>query len=130
MPDTPRKYDPLTPRQSEALGIIMAHIRDHGFPPSLREMGDQMGIASTNGVSDHLRVLERKGYIELQRGKSRAIKVLWEQDDGKLPSDEPPELPPEVTSGHMSRAAVMLLRGDRMVIQRLVAEALAARDHE
>ncbi len=124
----PRKYAPLTARQSEALGIIMAHIRDQGFPPSFREVGDQMGIASTNGISCHLRILERKGYIELQRGKSRGIKVLWEQDGGKLPSDEPRPLPPEVTTDHMSRAATVLLRGDRVVIQRLVAEALAARE--
>lgn len=125
MTTDPRKYALLTARQSEALGIVMSHIREHGFPPSVREIGDQMSIASTNGVSCHLRILEQKGYIELHRGKSRGIKVLWE----KLPSDEPPKLPPEVTSDHMSRAAAMLLRGDWVVIQPLVAEALAARDY-
>ena len=105
---------------------IVGYTREHGFPPSFRELGEQMGIASTNGVNDHLRRLERKGYIERQPRQGRCIKVLWEPD--KQPSDDPPQLPPDVTTEHMSRAAVIMLKGDRVVIQRLVAEAIAARE--
>lgn len=125
---TAQELPRLTDRQSETLSTIIDYIRDNSMPPTLREIGDRMGISSTNGVNDHLRALERKGYIESLPLKSRGIKVLWKADDGKLPSDEPRDLPPEVTTEHMARAATVLMKGDRVVIQRLVAEALAARE--
>ena len=49
---------PLTERQEKILHFIRQSIRDRGYPPTLREIGAQMGIRSTNGVSDHLRALE------------------------------------------------------------------------
>ena len=64
----------LTGRQQELLNFIGDHLRDHGYPPSIREMADHMGIRSTNGVNDHLKALERKGYIGRKEDlKSRAI---------------------------------------------------------
>ncbi len=64
----------LTGRQRQLLEYIADHLRGHGFPPSIREMADHMGIRSTNGVNDHLKALERKGYLERKEGlKSRAI---------------------------------------------------------
>jgi len=65
----------LTSRQRECLGIIEASIATRGMPPTLREIGVQMGIHSTNGVNDHLRALERKGYISKTDGLSRAVRV-------------------------------------------------------
>ena len=47
----------LTDRQQELLTFIEEHVRVHGFPPSIREMADHMGIRSTNGVNDHLKAL-------------------------------------------------------------------------
>jgi len=69
----------LTDRQEQLLNYLADHVQAHGFPPSIREMADHMGIRSTNGVNDHLKALERKGYISRGRGlKSRAISLLTE----------------------------------------------------
>lgn len=74
---------PLTGRQRAVLDFICRYIDRFGTAPSWREIGAATGIRSTNGVSDHLRLIERKGYIELHGGtgvsdgpKRRAIRVL------------------------------------------------------
>ena len=74
---TPKK---LTKRQRMVLRYIIDHIQDHGFPPTIREIGDHMGIKSTNGVNDHLKELERKDYLERKDAKSRALKPLRNED--------------------------------------------------
>ena len=67
----------LTDRQRQLLQYIEDHLRIHGFPPSIREMAEHMDIRSTNGVNDHLKALEKKGYIQRGSGlKSRAISLL------------------------------------------------------
>lgn len=66
----------LTARQQEALDFISACLNDRGFPPTLREIGEHMGIRSTNGVNDHLKALERKGYLVREELKSRALKPV------------------------------------------------------
>lgn len=63
----------LTDRQRMILEFISNSIKERGYPPTLREIGKFMGIRSTNGVSDHLRALKRKGYLERTRLKSRAL---------------------------------------------------------
>lgn len=65
---------PLTERQQAILEYIAQAIVEKGYPPTLREIGARMDIRSTNGVSDHLRALERKGYLERIGMKSRALK--------------------------------------------------------
>lgn len=64
----------LTERQEMVLGYIHMSISDRGYPPTLREIGNHMGIRSTNGVNDHLRALERKGYLLREDMKSRALR--------------------------------------------------------
>lgn len=64
---------PLTDRQQAILDFIRAWSREHRYPPTLREIGKHMGIRSTNGVSDHLRALTRKGYLKREDMKSRAL---------------------------------------------------------
>ena len=64
----------LTERQQAILEFIQQAIDDKGYPPTLREIGARMDIRSTNGVSDHLRALERKGYLERIGMKSRALR--------------------------------------------------------
>jgi repressor LexA len=64
----------LTDRQHQVLSYIRDSIRDRGYPPTLREIGAHMGIRSTNGVNDHLRALERKGYLTREDMKSRALR--------------------------------------------------------
>jgi len=70
----------LTKRQEQTLDFIRSSIKDRGYPPTLREIGEHMGIRSTNGVNDHLRALERKGYLRREDMKSRALRVVGEQD--------------------------------------------------
>ncbi|MGH7271208.1 MAG: transcriptional repressor LexA [Polyangiaceae bacterium] len=64
----------LTERQQMVLSFIRESIVDRGYPPTLREIGARMGIRSTNGVNDHLRALERKGYLTREDMKSRALR--------------------------------------------------------
>lgn len=72
---------PLTARQAECLDIIERSVRSRGFPPTLREIASAMGIASTNGVNDHLKALERKGRIEREDTSSRGITVVGLLDE-------------------------------------------------
>lgn len=62
----------LTERQREVLDFIQNKISRDGYPPTIREIGDQLGIRSTNGVNDHLKALARKGYLQRTEAKSRA----------------------------------------------------------
>jgi len=64
----------LTARQEQVLQFIRQSIVERGYPPTLREIGAHMGIKSTNGVNDHLRALERKGYLTREDMKSRALR--------------------------------------------------------
>lgn len=66
----------LTKRQQQTLEFIRRSIEERGYPPTLREIGESMGIRSTNGVNDHLRALERKGYLRREDMKSRALKLV------------------------------------------------------
>jgi repressor LexA len=66
----------LTKRQEQTLEFIRKSIEERGYPPTLREIGEYMGIRSTNGVNDHLRALERKGYLRREDMKSRALKLV------------------------------------------------------
>lgn len=64
----------LTDRQKAIYDFLLKTIREKGFAPSIHEIGRQFKIASTNGVSDHLKALEKKGYI--RRVGKRAIEVV------------------------------------------------------
>jgi repressor LexA len=66
----------LTKRQAQTLDYIRQSIEERGYPPTLREIGEYMGIRSTNGVNDHLRALERKGYLRREDMKSRALRLV------------------------------------------------------
>jgi repressor LexA len=65
------------------LDFIESSILDRGYPPTLREIGNHMGIRSTNGVNDHLRALERKGYLLREDMKSRALRPVSANRTGK-----------------------------------------------
>ena len=65
---------PLTARQKAIYDFVLKTIREKGFAPSIQEIGKRFKIASTNGVSDHLKALEKKGYI--RRVGKRAIEVV------------------------------------------------------
>ncbi|MBC8236518.1 transcriptional repressor LexA [bacterium] len=65
----------LTKRQQEVLDYIKNHIQTAGYPPTVREIGGAFKI-SEKGAYDHLRTIERKGYIKRAARKNRAIEVL------------------------------------------------------
>lgn len=72
----------LTDRQAEIYRFLVAYTGDHGYPPTIREIGRWFGIHSTKGVTDHLWALERKGYIRRELGKARAISLLVHRAGG------------------------------------------------
>jgi len=63
----------LTERQREILKFILKESEIRGFPPTIREIGEEMDIRSTNGVNDHLKALERKGYLLRGEQQSRSL---------------------------------------------------------
>ncbi len=65
----------LTQRQHEVLTYIDRSIRERGYPPSVREIGDAVGLASPSSVHNHLHTLERLGYLRRDATKPRAIEV-------------------------------------------------------
>lgn len=65
----------LTQRQQRVIEAIQAWIKEHGFPPTIRELGKQVGIKSLRGVTTHLDALVKKGHLARQRG-ARGIRVL------------------------------------------------------
>ena len=71
-PDGPTDADGLTLQQRRILEMIKATVERRGYPPSIREIGDRVGISSTSVVDYNLRVLERDGYIRRDREVSRA----------------------------------------------------------
>ena len=82
----------LTDRQKECLDVIMESTKRRGYPPTLREIGRKMGIRSTNGVNDHIRALERKGYLTREHLASRGIRVFVDDGHGianrEVPEDD------------------------------------------
>ncbi|MBX3129613.1 MAG: transcriptional repressor LexA [Polyangiaceae bacterium] len=78
----------LTKRQEQTLTFIRRSIQERGYPPTLREIGESMGIKSTNGVNDHLRALERKGYLRREDMKSRALKLVEDSSPAPAGDDE------------------------------------------
>jgi repressor LexA len=63
----------LTERQKQILDFIVRESEARGFPPTIREIGEEMDIRSTNGVNDHLKALERKGYLLRGEQQSRSL---------------------------------------------------------
>ncbi len=67
--------DRLTPRQAEILAFIVARQRQEGSIPTVREIAGHFGFASPNAAAQHLRLIEKKGYIRLLKGRARGIIV-------------------------------------------------------
>src|SRR6266851_286009 len=79
----------LTERQEKILAFIKRSIQEQGYPPTIREIGEAFGIRSTNGVNDHLKALERKGYLLRGELKVFALKVSGDSmiGDGIMDGD-------------------------------------------
>lgn len=75
-----RSVTPATDRQLDVLKFIKAHIEEHSFPPSQRDIQCGMGFKSCASPTVHLRELEVKGYIAMKRGVARSIRILSEDE--------------------------------------------------
>lgn len=76
----------LTDKQQMIFEFIKTEINDSGFPPTVREIGDRFGI-TVKGAYDHLKAIEKKGFIRTEQNKSRAIVVLNDSDTADTASD-------------------------------------------
>lgn len=66
---------PLTPKQAEIYEFILQFTREHGYPPSVREIGEAVNLKSPSTVHFHMKKLEAEGYIQKADGKTRAISL-------------------------------------------------------
>ncbi|MBX7453320.1 transcriptional repressor LexA [Mycolicibacterium sp. 3033] len=77
-PDSAHRRDRgsgLTERQRTILEVIRSSVTTRGYPPSIREIGDAVGLTSTSSVAHQLRTLERKGYLRRDPNRPRAVDV-------------------------------------------------------
>lgn len=70
----------LTERQRTILDVIRQSVTSRGYPPSIREIGDAVGLTSTSSVAHQLRTLERKGYLRRDPNRPRAVDVRGSED--------------------------------------------------
>ena len=76
LPDGPADATGLTPRQLRVLAHIKDSIELRGYPPSMREIGQAVGLTSTSSVAHQLRVLEQKGFLKRDPNRPRALEVF------------------------------------------------------
>jgi len=94
-PDTERLYDhgmvpkQISARQREILEFIESQMRDRGYPPSVREIGEAVGLTSPSTVHSHLNTLTRLGYLRRDPTKPRAIEVRWDSNSGAVMERRP-----------------------------------------
>lgn len=79
----------LTERQNEAYEYIGSYMREHRKPPTLQEIGQALGIVSTNGVFKLLKALEQKGYIKREKHAARGMTLVDGDDAFGLDDDLP-----------------------------------------
>ncbi len=77
--------DKLTSRQEQILSEIKESIKITGFPPTRAEIAQTFGFRSPNAAEDHLRALERKGYITILPGSSRGIQIIQSEEEQGIP---------------------------------------------
>ena len=76
LPDAAPDLTGLTPRQQRILNVLRDSIETRGYPPSIREIGDLVGLTSSSSVAHQLRVLEQKGFIRRDPNRPRALEVF------------------------------------------------------
>jgi repressor LexA len=78
------KPQSLTVRERRVLDFIREALAGKGYPPTLREICAHFGWSSTNAAATHLGELQRKGYIEIERHKSRGLRLVGPSEDDQL----------------------------------------------
>jgi repressor LexA len=91
----------LSKRQQEILNFIKKEVQEKGYPPSVREIGEAVGLASSSTVHGHLLHLESKGYIRRDPTKPRAIEILDAEETVNIPKSNVVNVPVigKVTAG-------------------------------
>jgi repressor LexA len=79
----------LTGKRREILEFISREQRDRGYPPSVREIGEAVGLTSSSTVHAHLATLQRQGYLRRDPTKPRAIEVRWDPSSGATAERRP-----------------------------------------
>ncbi len=97
-PDGPPDADGLTARQRKVLEVIRDSVERRGYPPSMREIGEAVGLTSTSSVSHQLTTLEKKGYLRRDPNRPRAVEV-------RLPEGVAPAPNPELEDEETMRSA-------------------------
>ena len=90
IPDGPPDASGLTPRQRRVLEVIRDSVERRGYPPSMREIGEAVGLTSTSSVAHQLSTLEKKGYLRRDPNRPRAVEV-------KVPASGREHVPHDVT---------------------------------
>ncbi len=81
LPDGPADATGLTRRQRRILEVIKEAVESRGYPPSIREMGEAVGLASSSSVAHQLKMLEQKGFLRRDPHRPRALEVLLPGED-------------------------------------------------
>lgn len=91
----------LSKRQEAILQYIKEHVDSKGYPPSVREIGEAVGLASSSTVHGHLARLEKKGYIRRDPTKPRAIEIIKDDNLNGIPKEKTTFVPVigKVTAG-------------------------------
>ncbi|CAB4808118.1 MAG: transcriptional repressor LexA [Actinobacteria bacterium] len=82
-------HAPLTARQSQVLTYIDEVVRHRGYPPSVREIGEAVGLSSSSTVHAHLAALQDKGYLRRDPSKPRAMEVTFDPASGNTADRRP-----------------------------------------
>ncbi|MCC7075806.1 MAG: transcriptional repressor LexA [Acidimicrobiia bacterium] len=100
--------DELTPRQRAVLEFISEQMQERGFPPSVREIGEAVGLTSSSSVHAQLATLQRLGFLKRDPTKPRAIEVHFDPESGGVAERRPPRFVPlvgEIAAGQPILAA-------------------------
>ncbi len=69
---------PLTAKQQKVFDFLKTYFNTNAFPPTLKEIGDAIGLANINGVRGHLQALQKKGYITKSPDRARSIRIIYD----------------------------------------------------
>ncbi|HWL44047.1 MAG TPA: transcriptional repressor LexA [Ilumatobacter sp.] len=86
---TPGSQRPISQRQRQILEFIERHMHNKSYPPSVREIGEAVGLTSPSTVHTHLNTLTRLGYLRRDPAKPRAIEVRWDANSGAVMERRP-----------------------------------------
>ena len=97
----------LTGRQQEIWSFLVEYVDRHGYPPTVREIGEAVGLASPSTVHAHLANLERAGLLKRDPTKPRALELIGREKPAEATVVELPKLPRLVTPANMSIARMV-----------------------